>query len=145
MSKISKVKVDWNEDLSFLTEIDGHKFFLDADDEFGGKNLGPRPKKLLLSALAGCTGMDVVSMLKKMRLNPFTYEMTVEGYPTKDYPVHYHKIILNLLFKGKDLDVDKIKKAVNYSRTKYCGVSHMLGKAAKIEYVLNINDEIHEL
>lgn len=141
MSKISKVKVNWKEDMAFTTELDGHMFYMDADEEFGGKNRGPRPKKLLLSALGGCTGMDVVSMLKKMRLNKFDLSMELEGLSTEDYPIHYHSIILKYHFTGVDLDIEKIKKAVTYSITKYCGVSHMLAKAAKIQHYVTVNNE----
>ena len=64
---MNTVNVRWNEGMEFTSEVDGHEIIIDAKEEFGGKNAGPRPKPLILTALGGCTGMDVVSILKKMK------------------------------------------------------------------------------
>jgi putative redox protein len=105
---------------------------VDSHVKFGGQGKGPRPKPLLLFSLAGCTGMDVVSLLKKMRVDFTDFKIKVSAELTEDHPKYYHKIHLTYLFSGEDLDAGKIEKAVNLSQDKYCGVSYMLSKTAEI-------------
>ena len=126
-------RLEWKGGMTFDAELNGHHFYIDAAETAGGKNLGPRPKGLLLSGLAGCTGMDVVSILKKMKVEDFTFALEVSADSTEEHPKTYHTIYLNYIFAGSDLPADKIKRAVELSETKYCGVSAMLGKAAKIK------------
>ena len=78
----SKTQVSWTGEMSFDVELNGHHFTIDADEKFGGNDKGPRPKALLLSGLAGCTGMDVVSLLKKMRMDWKSFNLEVEGQLT---------------------------------------------------------------
>lgn len=130
----NKVEVNWTEDMSFNAIINDHKIVLDAEEAVGGKDRGPRPKPLMLVSLGGCTGMDVVSILKKMRVEYDGLNIEVEGELTEEHPKMYHTIIINYIFKGKDLPIDKIEKAVKLSQEKYCGVTAMLEKAAKIEH-----------
>jgi putative redox protein len=101
--------------------------------------MGPRPKPLLLSALAGCTGMDVVAILKKMQVQFDSFSMNVNGELTEEHPRIFDKINIVYQFTGKDLPLDKIKKAVELSQEKYCGISAMLGKAAEITYEVELN------
>jgi len=136
----SKIDVTWTEDMSFETSVNNHKIVLDAVEAVGGKDKGPRPKPLLLVALGGCTGMDVVSMLKKMRVEFDYFNVEVEGVLTEEHPKYYHTITINYIFKGKDLPMEKIEKAVNLSQDRYCGVSAMLNKAAKIEHKIVIKE-----
>ena len=117
------VSVKWLEDMLFETEVNGHKIMLDAEPSVGGKDAGPRPKNLMLSALGGCTAMDVVSILKKMRVEMSGLNVIVEGDLTEEHPMRYHKMKVIYQFKGKDLPMDKIEKAVKLSEEKYCGVS----------------------
>ncbi len=137
----SKTKVKWKNDLTFEAELDGHKFHIDAPLNESKDDKGPRPKGLLLVALAGCTGMDVVSILKKMKVEGFSFEMEVTGEIEQEFPKPYHTINLIYKFEGKDLPKDKIKRAVELSETRYCGVSDMLKKAAKLNYAIYINNE----
>jgi putative redox protein len=116
------VSMNWLNDMAFETTINGHKLVLDASVEGGGQNLGPRPKILMLVALGGCTGMDVVSILKKMRVEYSSLEILVEGDTADEHPKKFLKMIINYNFTGKDLPLDKIQKAVDLSREKYCGV-----------------------
>ncbi len=134
----SKIDVTWTDGMSFETSVNDHKIVLDAVEAVGGKDKGPRPKPLLLVALGGCTGMDVVSMLKKMRVEFDYFNVEVEGELTEEHPKYYHTITINYIFKGKDLPMEKIEKAVNLSQDRYCGVSAMLNKAAKIEHKIII-------
>lgn len=128
------INLRWNEAMSFETELNGHKIIIDADESVGGKNAGPRPKPLLLLALAGCTAMDVISMLGKMRVKPDAFHVEVDGELTSEHPKYYHKLHVKYIFKGKELPMDKLEKAVNLSQEKYCGVSAMLAKAAELTH-----------
>ncbi|MCK9303890.1 MAG: OsmC family protein [Bacteroidales bacterium] len=121
MKRIS-VETRWLEDLAFETEVNGHKIILDADPQFGGKERGPRPKPLMLSALGGCTAMDVISILDKMHVKPDGLNVIVEGDLGDEHPVQFEKMHVIYEFKGKDLPLDKLRKAVELSEEKYCGV-----------------------
>lgn len=136
----NKVDITWTEDMSFDANVNGHKIVLDAVEAVGGKNRGPRPKPLMLVALGGCTGMDVASMLKKMRVEYEGFHIEVEGDLTEEHPKYYHTITINYYFKGKDLPMEKLEKAVNLSQDRYCGVTAMLEKAAKIEHKIIIEE-----
>ncbi|MCK4678648.1 MAG: OsmC family protein [Bacteroidales bacterium] len=137
MSSI-KVNIDWMEDMAFETEINGHKLILDADESVGGKDRGPRPKPLTLVSLGGCTGMDVVSILNKMRVNFESCRVSIEAEQTDEHPKYYHKIHLTYIFKGNDLPMAKLDKAVNLSQDRYCGVSTMLRNRAELTYEIVI-------
>lgn len=135
-----KVNIDWSGDMAFKADVNGFTLNLDADEKVGGKNTGPRPKPLLLVALGGCTGMDVVSILGKMRVKPDYFNVEIEGEQTEEHPKYYHKIHLKYIFKGNDLPMEKLEKAVNLSQERYCGVNAMLGKAAEITHEIIIQD-----
>jgi putative redox protein len=119
----------------FETEVTGHKILLDADEKAGGEDKGPRPKPLLLSALAGCTGMDVIYILRKMRIEPSYFNVSVDGTLTEEHPKQYDKIHLVYEFKAEDgLNEAKVETAVGLSQEKYCGVSALLKKGARVTY-----------
>jgi putative redox protein len=134
------VLMSWVSDMAFETSLNGHKIVIDASDEHGGNDLGSRPKSLMLVSLGGCTGMDVVSILKKMRVNFEKLEVVVEGDTSDEHPKKFlnMKVIYN--FEGKDLPLDKIQKAVEMSRDKYCGVYATYKEAMNIEHVINIRE-----
>jgi len=113
----------WKQNLAFECELDGHHLVIDASREGGGDDLGPRPKKLMLTALAGCTGIAVISLLKKMKIEPESFHVIVEGDLTEEHPIRYHQMKVIYQFKGKDLPLDKLEKVVKLSEDKYCGVS----------------------
>lgn len=113
----------WTENLAFECDMDGHHLVVDASKESGGDDLGPRPKKLMMAALAGCTGIDVISILKKMKVEPESFNVIVEGDVADEHPMRYYKMKVIYQFKGKDLPMDKLEKAVKLSEEKYCGVS----------------------
>jgi putative redox protein len=137
MNKGTKLK--WLGGMAFDAELNNHHFILDAAPKVGGKDKGPRPKGLLLSGLAGCTGMDVVSILKKMKVEDYELELNASADSTEEHPIYFHTIYLEYVFTGIQLPTDKIKKAVNLSETRYCGVSAMLKQAAKIITRIIIN------
>src|SRR6056297_219383 len=122
--------------MEFLAKTEsGHELVLDAGKSSGGKDKGVRPKELLLVGLSGCTGMDVVSILKKMKLENYTLRIEVENEKTEDHPVIYKKIHLKYIFHLEDeSQKDKVEKAVNLSQERYCGVSAMLKEASELNY-----------
>ena len=127
------IKTVWNNKMAFDAHIDKHTLRLDTGGEIGD-DTGPSPKKTLLATLAGCTGMDVVSFLIKMRV-PFTgFEMDIEADLTDDHPRVYSEIRLIYRLFGQDLDHAKVEKAVKLSKEKYCGISTMLEKNCPIVY-----------
>lgn len=127
-----EVRVNYLENMAFEAEVNGHKIILDAAEGVGGENRGPRPKPLMLTALAGCTGMDVVSILKKMRVEFDDFNVIVEGDLTEEHPKQFYKMNVIYEFKGKDLPLEKLEKAVSLSEERYCGVSAMYKKAIEI-------------
>ena len=137
-----KAKIDctWKENMAFEADVNGFKIMIDADPAVGGENRGPRPKPLTLVSLAGCTGMDVISILKKMRIEPEYFNVAVEGDMTEEHPKYYHKIHVIYELKGIDIDMEKVEKAVNLSRDRYCGVFALLVKGAEITYEIRILD-----
>lgn len=137
----TKTSTTWLKGMAFDAEVSGHHLTMDADSEWGGQDLGPRPKPLLLAALAGCTGMDVVSILDKMKVGPFTFRMDIEADSTEGHPSVYKEIRLSYLFGGEALPQDKIMKAVKLSFEQYCGVSAMLKKAMPVNIKVFINEK----
>jgi len=129
----AKSTVSWKGKMAFEAEIDGKKFMIDADERVGGENQGPTPKPLMLTSLEGCTGMDVVSILKKMRVELDNFQVSVEGELTDEHPKHFVKMMVTYEFWGKNLPLDKIKKAVDLSEERYCGVSVVYKKVMPIE------------
>jgi putative redox protein len=136
----SKIECRWLENMAFEAEVNDHTIVMDADEFSGGSNLGPRPKALTLVSLAGCTGMDVISILKKMKVEPEEFHITVEGDLTEDHPRYYEKIMVTYHFKGKDLPTDKIQKAIQLSQDRYCGVSAMLRNGTIVEHEFTIEE-----
>lgn len=137
---IHKIKTEWKGDMAFETELNGHKLIVDAPEAVGGQDLGPRPKMLMLTALTGCTGMDVVSILKKMRVNIESCNILVEANVTEEDPKHYDKMHLIYEFSGKDLPMAKLEKAVKMSQDTYCGVSAVYKKAMELTYEIRLID-----
>ena len=129
------VKTSWQNKMAFDSQIDNHTLRMDTGGLLGD-DTGPSPKKLLLSSLAGCTGMDVVALLKKMRV-PFTgMEIDIDADLTEEHPKVYSEIRLKYRIFGNDLNKGKIEKAVQLSQEKYCGVSAMLRKNSPINYTI---------
>jgi len=134
------ISVSWIEDLAFETVLNGHKIILDAEDNVGGKDRGPRPKPLMMVSLAGCTGMDVISILKKMRVKVKKFDVRVEAEQTEEHPKHYTKMHLIYEFWGKDLPMDKVEKAVVLSQDRYCGVSYSYRQIMELTYEIRTHE-----
>lgn len=135
-----KAIVTWQNNMAFEATVNGHQIIMDTDASGGGHDQGARPKILLLAGLGGCTGMDVVSILAKMHIVPEKFWMEISAEMTDEHPKVYNQIKLVYCFKGDNLPMEKLEKAVNLSKEKYCGVSAMLSKTAEMIIEIKIVD-----
>ncbi len=140
MKKQHQVSTTWAGRQAFDSKIKNHSIRIDTVEP-DGFDKGPNPKPLLLSALAGCTGMDVVEILRKMRVELTALRIEVEGDLTEDLPQVYESIRLVYYFEGPNLESkkEKVEKAVVLSQEKYCGVTAMLKKVCPVDYSMEIN------
>jgi putative redox protein len=129
---IHEIETNWNGAMKFTSQVDGAQVVMDTHDE------GMRPKKLMLAALAGCTGMDVIAILKKMKIEPEQFQVRVVGHVTDEQPKHYDKMHLIYEFEGENLPMEKLQKAIDLSQEKYCGVSHVYKQTMPITYEIMI-------
>ena len=135
------IKTVWKENNTFSTDIDGHNVVIDLGVDQGGQDQGPRPKRLLLAAATGCTGLDVISTLKKMRVEVDDFDIKADAKLTEEHPKRYESMHLTYEFKGKDLPIKKIERAVKLSFDNYCGVLAMYKSCIPITYKIKINEE----
>jgi putative redox protein len=124
----------WTDGMMFDSLVYGHHVRMDAENEFGGKDRGPRPKFLLLSAVSGCTGMDVMSILKKMQVKIDGFTITAHADVADAHPKVLTRIHMIYEFRGKDLPLEKLRRACELSQDRYCSVAAMLKKACPITY-----------
>jgi len=111
----------------------GHRVVLDTTEKGGGKNRGAGPMEYMLVGLAGCTGMDVLDILKKKRQHVTGLEIHVAGERAEGVPAVYKEIEIVYTVRGKDVTPKAVEHAIHLSETKYCSVGIMLGKTAKIK------------
>ena len=129
--------IKWTGNMAFSgVTPSGHEIIMDAAAEVGGQNTGARPTELLLHAVAGCTGIDIISILKKMRLNPSSFHMEVKGNRADEHPKRFTDIHIHYAFEG-DLPEDKVIRAIQLSKDKYCSVSHSLNATITVSYSIN--------
>lgn len=134
-------KVSWKGDMSFEAETESnHKIWMDMAEKSGGHDQGPRPGDLVLVSLAGCTAVDVVIILKKMREQLDDLEVVVNSEKVDKHPRVYKKIEIEFHLKGKNLKEENVEKAIQLSLDKYCSVKTMLEKTAEISYSYDIAD-----
>ena len=118
----------------------GHRVLMDSAPEAGGENQGIRPMETVLVALGGCTGMDVVSILNKMRVEFQSFDMEILGKRREEHPKAYQYITVRYQFEGADeVDLEKITRAVSLSQEKYCSVSATLEASARIDAEIYVN------
>lgn len=134
----TKIDCSWKRDMVFEAEVNGFKILLDAEPEMGGMSSGPRPKALTLASLAGCTGMDVISLLRKMQSEPDFFNVSVEGEPKDCHPKYFFKIHIIYELKGKNVDPEKVEKAVSLSLERYCAVNALLRPGSEITHEIRI-------
>lgn len=138
----NKITTVWKGGMKFESDNpSGKTVMMDTDVEGSDERFGLGPKAMMLSSLAGCSGLDVVSILDKMKVDGYEFKMDVEGELTDEHPKYYHTVTLDYHFTGKDLKEAKLKKAVDLSIEKYCGVMEMFRRFAKI----NTNIHFHNL
>jgi len=140
---MQKFNLEWKKGMSFEgVTPSNHKIVLDASEEVGGKNSGPRPMELFIIGLMGCTSMDVISILNKMRKNIKSFRVEVEAEKAEKHPKIWTDINLKYIFKGDDLDEKSVNTAIELSLNKYCSAAATLKKSgAKINYSYLIEKE----
>lgn len=106
---------------------------IDAGPDDGGEGKGLKPKALMLSALAGCSGLDVAMLIRKMKLDVENFSIETIANLTDEHPKYYDAVIIEYHFWGDSLDEKKLQRAVNLSVEKYCGVMEMFRKFATLE------------
>ncbi len=132
------INIKWQDKMAFEADVDGHKVVIDAEETVGGENRGPTPKPLLMVSLGGCTGMDVISLARKMRQDVESFDIEVEADLTEEHPMRYTRINMIYRFKGNNLDPKKLEKAVSLSQNRYCGVSETLRGNVELTYEIII-------
>lgn len=136
-----KINVDWQGDLEFKNQLpSGHELTVDAAEKSGGHNKGPRPMELLLSGLAGCTGIDVVLILNKMKTELEDFQMEIDAERAEETPKRFTKIKIKYKFKGKKLDERKVERAIKLSEEKYCSASNSLNAEISSSYEIEHTD-----
>lgn len=133
-------EIKFLEAMSFETNTRGHKIIMDTVESTGGQNKGMTPKEMVLNGVCGCSAMDVISILRKMRQMPDSFNVTAEAEKTTTTPSYFSKIHLQYLIDGK-VEKDNAVKAVTLSMTKYCGVSYMISQTTEISYDIILNGE----
>lgn len=127
----------WKHDGVFESRQEGSEAPITIDTN---RKEGPGPKSLLLSGLAGCSGIDVVDVLKKMRVGFSDLSIEVETEQTEDHPKVFKDIFVTYSIRTEATNEDKVRKAIELSLDKYCGVAAMLSKNSKIHYNLQLLD-----
>ena len=138
------ISADWVHGLAFDSDINTHTVRMDSvpNDEPG---TGPTPKQMVLAALLACTGMDVVSLFNKMRVQYDEFRVEGTAPITAEHPKTFERVFIKYIVVGKDINPEKVEKAVNLSQTRYCAVSAMLEKHCPIEWEIVIESSVEEL
>ena len=136
-----KTIVRWIDGMMMVGEsASGHALIMDGPEDLGGKNLGARPMEMLLLGMGGCTTVDVISTLKKMREAVSDCRVEISAERADEHPKVFTKIHLHFVIKGDNLNEKKVAKAVSLSADKYCSASIMLGKMATITHDFTTHD-----
>lgn len=134
-----EANIRWAGNMTFVGKAGtNHLVPMDTVPEFGGDSSATKPLELLLLGLGGCTGMDIVSLLRKMRVDFTGIEMNITADRAEDHPTVYTKIDIEYVITGRGVDPEKVKRAVDLSQEKYCSVSAMLRKACPVNYTTRI-------
>lgn len=140
VSTLKNATVQWSGGMGFAAHLgSGHTIQLDAAAKVGGEDRGPRPAELILAALGGCTGMDVVSILQKMRIPFKSFEVAVDGDTAAEHPKVYTDIHVRYRIWGDAIPPEKLQRAAQLSQERYCSVSNLLRHGARIHYHYEIN------
>jgi len=123
----------FNGPMAFTANINSHEVRMDGTPDDGGEDTAPSPKRMMLASLAGCTGMDVVSILNKMKVAFSDFSIDIDAQVKDEFPKIYNKVKITYKIKMAEADRPKMKKAVDLSQEKYCSVSAMFRSFAKME------------
>ena len=134
-----EIETQWMGKMQFNSLINGHTIVMDAPEKVGGEDNGPIPKPFILTALSGCTGMDIVAILRKSQKEVHDLNIKVTGELSKQQPIQYIAIHVSYDFTGDESSKDAALDAVTVSQEKYCGVSQMLKKALPVTWEVNYN------
>lgn len=134
-----EIETQWMGKMQFNSLVNGHTIIMDAPERVGGEDLGPIPKPFVLTALSGCTGMDIVAILRKSQKEVRELNIRVTGELSKQPPIEYVAIHVIYDFKGDEHCKDAALDAVSVSQNKYCGVSHMLKKSLPVTWEISYN------
>jgi putative redox protein len=134
-----EIETQWMGKMQFNALVNGHTIVMDAPERAGGEDNGPIPKPFILTALSGCTGMDVVAILRKSGKQVHGLDIKVEGEITKQQPIEYTAIHLTYAFTADDAIEEDALNAVSLSQNSYCGVSHMLKKIMPVTWDVFFN------
>ena len=139
MSQKNNVVTSWRGGvLMKSTNPSGHNLVISGENEVEEKSY--RPKALMLSSLAGCSGADVISLIKKMRIDVDAFEIDIEAELTEEHPKYYKKVLMVFNFYGSKLDKKKLQKAVDLSVEKYCGVMAMFRQFSEVTIEIEYHD-----
>lgn len=136
---IHEVETQWMGKMQFNALVNGHTIIMDAPERVGGEDNGPIPKPFVLTALSGCTGMDIVAILRKAEKTVDDFDMKVIGEISKQAPIEYTAIHVIYTFKGAGDHLEPALQAVTDSQEKYCGVSSLLKKAIPVTWEVVYN------
>jgi len=137
-----KADVIWRGNLTFEGQTgSGFTVPLDADPAVGGINTGPRPMEMVVMGLAGCTAMDVISILKKKRLEVTSFNVRVDAPRSSDHPKVFTSAVITYVISGKDIDEVAVLRAIELSTTKYCPAIAMLGQSFPIDHQYEIYED----
>ena len=134
-----QTETQWMGKMQFNALVNGHTVIMDAPERVGGEDLGPIPKPFVLSALSGCTGMDVVALLRKAGKELSDLNIIVTGEISKQAPIEYVAINVVYDMKGKPEDEQAALGVVMQSQEKICGVSHMLKRIMPVTWQVLYN------
>lgn len=134
------IETVWIENNIFKTDLDGHTMTIDLPKEAGGDNSGPGPKKLMLLAATGCTSLDVISILAKMKIEPKSFKVKIDADLAEEHPMQYTKMELVYSFEGNNLPRERVERACQLSFEKYCGVLALYKSAIPVTYRVEINN-----
>lgn len=121
---------------------DGHTLVIDPGSDHGGRDEGPTPMETVLMALGACTGMDVISILRKKRQDVTRYEINLQGERAEDYPRVFTRITMEHVITGRNVSNQAVQRAVELSSEKYCSVFAMLRKTAQIDFSTRVEEAV---
>lgn len=133
LMKTDHIVTTWKQNMLFHTTNPAGEFYIESGPEFGGEGVGLRPKALMLSSLAGCSGLDVASLMKKMKLEVDDFKIDIKAELTDEHPRVYSKVRMEFHFYGSNLNEAKLQRTVDLSVDKYCGVMAMFKKFAEVD------------